>query len=726
MKALLSKISTWVSLQNKNGSLRLLVIASLTWLVCFKKLIIGKTYTSWDTHDIGFVNFLYFSDSLRTGVFPFWNHFIQSGTFFPSFNNVGLFSPFQLVFVTLSWLINPVYAYELMIQTSVLIGGIGAYLLFNTYTTDRIIALFGATAFSFLVLFPIVGQIGFVISLSSFPWLIFICIKIIDDPRERMLSLVIWGVISALYIVSGYLWMNIIQLIVVLFFSTLLIVNKHLLSMPREKKVAVLTIKRLMLFLGTLVLLYGCSQLPGFHSIKFNYYLFTEDYISPEPRLRDISAHGVQVAYGNIFKALIAAIDPRIYMNNTSWEVSTIRWSWGAGWLLWISFLVIPKRRPSRDYLFWMILLILSLMYSAGSGNLVGYLVQFIPIINANRWWNLGSFYVTVFLIYLVVAKLSSFQEVQENFKRYNLRLLLTGAASFFLLIYFKSSAIEYVLVVASLILVYLLVKTKDNFQWKCILTAFIVFNVVSITLMQLNNPANIPYQRDNGYSKQIAERKTDVAIIQNNRQLGSGHDYIFNNEQWLIMKIPFSHGYNNLGNPLYWYVKNEPFLKNLVVLTQDTRQEKILLRREFSSDNQFAEAIMGDVLADMWKPTVDAKHYYNLLQSPDFKWRLNELKMEPNKSRMLVTTNSAAYLIFNNVDHPGWEVYVNGKKTDLIKTNRIFQGVFLQGAGKYEVVFKFRPVLAIALILLPYIVLLLCFIACIKKARTRGRLHAN
>jgi hypothetical protein len=368
-------------------------------------------------------------------------------------------------------------------------------------------------------------------------------------------------------------------------------------------------------------------------------------------------------------------------------------------------------------------------MYSAGSGNLVGYLVQFIPIVNGNRWWVVGSFYVTIFLIFLVVAKLSSLQKAQENFKRYNLRLLLTGAASFCLLTYLKSSAIEYVLVAVSLILVYLLVNTKDNFQWKCILIAFIVLNVISTVLVQFSYPANISYVRnvgDNIYSKQIAERKKDVEIIQNNRQLGSGHDYIYNNEQWLIMKIPFSHGYNNLGNPLYWYVKNEPFLKNLVILTQDIRQEKTLLRREFSSDNQFAEAIMGDVLADMAKPTIDAKHFYNLLQDPDFKWRLNELKMEPNKSRMFVTTNSAAYLIFNNVDHPGWEVFVNGKKADLIKTNRIFQGVFLQRAGSYEVVFKFRPWITIILILLPYIVLLLCFIIFFNETKNRDRLHAT
>lgn len=50
-------MTTWIASQNKSGNLRLLLIAILTWLLCFIKPIIGKTYTSWDTHDIGFVNF---------------------------------------------------------------------------------------------------------------------------------------------------------------------------------------------------------------------------------------------------------------------------------------------------------------------------------------------------------------------------------------------------------------------------------------------------------------------------------------------------------------------------------------------------------------------------------------------------------------------------------------------------------------------------------------------
>ncbi|GDX89462.1 hypothetical protein LBMAG45_13180 [Nitrospirota bacterium] len=261
-------------------------------------------------------------------------------------------------------------------------------------------------------------------------------------------------------------------------------------------------------------------------------------------------------------------------------------------------------------------------------------------------------------------------------------------------------------------------------------LTALIGLNVLAIALMPYSGisfpPRYLLVTDYGGYEQKVISREKQVAISQNFRRLGEGHDYIYSDEQWLLKKIPFSHGYNNLGNPYYWYVKNEPFLERLVLVTQNVRPEMELERKNFNSDNAFAETMMRDVLADMGRPTIDAIHFRNLLQRPDFKWQLNELKVEPNTASMRVTTDAAAFLIFNNVDHPGWNVYVNGKKGELVRANRIFQGVFLEGAGSYDVVFKFRPVLTIALILLPYLVLFLCLIAYRKKARNRSKLHAS
>lgn len=721
------KILNWLSFQKKNENLRLFLIATSIWFVCFIKPIVGKTYTSWDTHDLGFVNFLYFSDSLMNGSFPLWNHFIQSGTFFPSFNNIGVFSPLQLIFVALSWVVSPVYAYELFIQTAVIIGGVGSYLLCRTYKSDGLVALFGGAAFAVAVLLPIVGQIHILISLSSFPWIILAVIKITESRDGEILRHVIWGTLAALYLMSGYLWMNLLHLIIAGFFAMGICIKKYINAEVAERKVITSIVVNLLIFFTVIVFLYGCVELPAYLSMHFNYEVLNGDYKSPEPRLRSLNANGDYFSYGSLFKAFIGAIDPRIYMNNPSWFAELPRWSFGAGWVLWIMFLVIPSKKFLGQQIFWILLAAVALMYSAGNSNFIGILAKNIPVINANRWWFIGIYYVIIGLIFLVVIKISTLKDMSVMPKNHGFRLLLVGVLSLSLLTYFNSPVIEFFLVSASLLLVWLFGRKNNSAN---LLTALIALSVVSIASMPYSGiswPARYLLVTDfGGYEKNVIVRNKEVAITQNFRRLGQGHDYIYNDEQWLLQKIPFTHGYNNLGNPYYWYLKNNPVLEHLVFVTQNVRPEIKLERKNFNSDNTFVEALMDDVLADMSKPTLDVNHFRKFSPVSSFSWQLDELNIEPNTARVRVTTNAPAYLVFNNVNHPGWDVYINGKKTELIRTNRIFQGVFLDGAGNYDVVFEFRPILTIVLISLPYIFLLFFVILYRRKIRSSRKLYAN
>lgn len=726
-------MTTWIASQNKNGNLRFLLIATLTWLLCFIKSIIGKTYTSWDTHDIGFVNFLYFSDSLRSGSFPLWNHFIQSGTFFPSLNNIGLFSPFQLIFVALSWLISPVYAYELMIQMVVLTGAVGSYLLCRSYTSDRLIALFGAIAFAVAVLVPIVGQIAFVVSLSSLPWLVFACIKITSTRGSSLLYLIL-GVLGAFYLVSGYIWMNLVNLIIVAIFSLGLLVHKYARAQGQYRKMVTRSLVNLLIFFGSMIFLYACLVLPGYLSMSFNYSLFNGDYATPEPRLRSLMALQ-HYSYSSIYKVLVGTVDPRIVMNNGSWMAEMPMWFWGGGWVLVILFLGTSTRKFLAMQLFWLGLLTVALLYSAGDDNFLGKLVKATPILNANRWWYIGVAYAMASLVFLTIPRLMALKEragqPQQIFSLpvHELQVLLVGALSACLLYYFKSPPLQFVLVGVIVALLLLLNRTRNHALWQNLLSILIGINVLAIASMPYAIPSHTPdliASGAGGYSQQIREREKNVDITKNFRTVGKGDIYIFNDQQWLLRKIPFTHGYNNLGNPFVWYVKNEPYLERLLVVTQNVRQEVALERKSFASDYEFVKTMMGDALAEMDRPTIDAGHFHRFLQRPDFKWQLDELKVEPNTASMRVSTNAAAYLVFNNVEHPGWEAYINGKKAELVRTNRIFQGVFLPQAGSHEVVFKFRPVLTITLILLPYIILLLCLVASIQKFRHLKQPHAN
>ena len=419
MTALLEKILMWVQLQKKEGGIRIALIILGTWLVCFVKPIFGITYTSWDTHDLYFASFLYFSDALKIGFFPLWNHFIQSGTFFPNLNNIGLFSPFQLIFVVLSWVISPLYAYELMVQMVVLIGGIGGFLVCRFCTNDRLIALFGATAFAVVVLMPIVGQFAMLVSLSSFPWLIFACTKLMDGRGGKFRNLAL-AVLGALYLVSGYLWMNLIHLAIAAIFSLGLIASTYLKAGSHQKKAVVSSVVDLMMFFGTLVLFYGCLMLPGYLSMNFNYSLFVGDYDNPEPRLRNlVTSH--HYAYSSIYKALVGAIDPRIIINDGPWMADAVRWSWGSGWVLGVLFLAVSTKKYIGQQLFWLGLMIVALLYASGDSNFMGKLVEMTPILNANRWWFIGVTYATICMVFLVIPRLVALKERAARYQQFSL-----------------------------------------------------------------------------------------------------------------------------------------------------------------------------------------------------------------------------------------------------------------------------------------------------------------
>ncbi|MBN1288262.1 MAG: YfhO family protein, partial [Actinobacteria bacterium] len=61
-------------------------------------------------------------------------------------------------------------------------------------------------------------------------------------------------------------------------------------------------------------------------------------------------------------------------------------------------------------------------------------------------------------------------------------------------------------------------------------------------------------------------------------------------------------------------------------------------------------------------------------------------------QNHLVIETDRACkgLLVVSEVDYPGWDVYVDGKKKEILKTNFLFRGVMLEG-GQKRVEFKFR-----------------------------------
>jgi len=79
------------------------------------------------------------------------------------------------------------------------------------------------------------------------------------------------------------------------------------------------------------------------------------------------------------------------------------------------------------------------------------------------------------------------------------------------------------------------------------------------------------------------------------------------------------------------------------------------------------------------------------------------------NHVQYICHTDEKAILVTSDILYPGWKVYVDGKKRDILEVNYAFRGVCLE-AGDHTVDFRFQP----DLVILGSIIGLLASIVCI------------
>ncbi len=68
-----------------------------------------------------------------------------------------------------------------------------------------------------------------------------------------------------------------------------------------------------------------------------------------------------------------------------------------------------------------------------------------------------------------------------------------------------------------------------------------------------------------------------------------------------------------------------------------------------------------------------------------------NYLSYEPADFKLEVTPTTSSILMVCDKYDPDWQVWVDGKKNELLRCNYLMRGVYLE-AGKHEVEFRFRP----------------------------------
>ena len=687
-----------------------LLMGCCIWLTLFQDKFTGiftiRTFTGWDSHSYGFVYFLYFSDALKNGSIPIWNPFIQSGNFFPNFFNAGLFYPFELIFVVLGWLIGPLLSFELMIQVAIFLGGLGTYLLLRHWQIQPFLALIGSCLYALIVLSPVVGQIWYTISFSSLPWLLYICTYLSEQKKKvSTLQWMFWGMAYTFFVSGGYLWLNLMNLLLVFSFIFLKQLNSKAQHSKVLSKLFYWLCQPPFLFLFFVSFIYACMVLPCFLNLEFNYREFLGDFASPDGRLRGLRLLGETAGHGGLLETLIGNLDPLISQNQPWWKEGAF--TYGGGWTLWIAFVVCLATKWSKRQLYWLALLLLAITYSAGSNTILGSILTQIPVINGNRYWlGVGTSFASIFLLFITIEKLDRVLRSTSNTEvllvRTGLILLLSTA----FLIYMYAPPIEFVMAVSSCLLVGIFFKYQLRLAGKIALVTLVALNVFYI----LNSPyraySNPPLE--DKYLDLINNRKEDITASENHRKLATGTELNYYDTEWIYQKIPFSHGYNHLGNPQYWYVKNNPFLEKIILATQMARPALKTPRLELSSDNEFAQKVAADILSRPLIPTIEPDRYSPIIGSAKFQYQISNLRLNPNSVQFDINMNEPAHVILNMLYAPGWGLLVDGVEQKQYRANYIFQGIDILAPGKHQVNFLYRPYIEIFLLAMPYMIFLL------------------
>lgn len=696
-------------------------IAFCVWLIAFQdkftSLFSKQTLTGWDTHSYGFVYFLYFSDALKSGFIPLWNPLIQSGNYFPNFFNAGLFYPFELFFVLLGWAIGPLLSFELMIQASIIIGALGTYWLLRYWKIDSFISLIGAIFYALIVLAPVVGQIWYTISFASLPWLIFACAYLLDvKPRSLNLSWLLFGLLYVFFISGGYLWLNLMNLLLALSFVAAKQIFSTTPSISTKRFSFHWLVEGPLLLLLYIACIYACIVLPCFLHLQFNYSEFLGDFASPDGRLRGLKLLGQTAGHGGALETIIGNIDPLI-STNQPWAKEGV-FTYGGGWALWILLTISLITKWTKRQIYWLVLLGLVIIYSAGSDTLLGSIVVHIPIVNGNRYWlGVGTSYASIFLLFIVIDKLNLLSKNDSNKKGLLIRLGIVVILGITFLMYMYAPPIEYWMLILSSLFLGVFILPRSHLISSSALISLVVMNLSYILITPYRAYSN-PVLK-NEYQEKIVNRKQDITVYQNHRKLDTGTEFNYYDTDWIYQKLPFAHGYNHLGNPLYWYVKNSPFLGNMVVATQLARPALEINRPKLKSDNEYAEKIAADVLSDPLVPTIQPSDYKAIKASDQFTSVITNLEVNPNNVQFTIDVNAPTHIVLNMLYAPGWSVTINGKIQPSYRANHLFQGVDLDTPGKYQIDFHYRPYLTIALLSTPYALLaLLCFIGWRKKTK--------
>ncbi len=689
-----------------------------------------------------FVEYVYPTQTLAArefskGIIPFWNNYTYSGMPFLADLQVGFFYPFNRLlslFVDSNGMLS-VWWLQLIIILHFFLAQINAYFLARRLKISQIGSIIAAVSFSFsfmMVLHVIHPMI--IEHLAWFPLVLLLFIRGIEENRLRWAKYS--GLVLGMSMLSGHPQMT---LFLYLFLGFLAI--WHLGFVLKNK-----TFTGKLLLKNIVVMIIPFAISAGIFMIQ---YMPSKELAEISQRAEityKISTEGsleVKQALTSIVPKLFGYTDGSkdskapFYLTNNDSKAFPYYFYWETGFYFGLVALILGifggiVSYKSKYGAFLIFVSVFGFLYAIGSNGFIHQLFFNLPLFGQFR---IPSRMMIFAIIGFSMLSGFGFDFIKENIQNKAILKPLMIAAiipTFFAILIaigFLSSALstpEYlestiqgfgaiglVLILAVFAILYLMFKGILNYRFAGYLLILVVMTDLMIAGRSFNQSESNPADE---YSiseemKATFKPKDKNSLFRVNSRMYNPPVMALKRNQGMISEIQLIEGYNPLVlqrvNPAVKDVEQILDLQNAkyrISINPQTGQAGFV-----ESTNYFPRAWVvyksnvfneNEVYSKMQNTEFDYKNEVVLEKNPNIqlpenisetrKYKVECLEYSANSSKYKIKSDENGILCFSEIYYPSWNVYVNGKKAELLRSNYSLRAVAIP-KGECIVEMKFE-----------------------------------
>ncbi len=683
-----------ISIKRRTIALSFLIFAVLAFALNWS-LILGTNTMKWDIWDAHLPMQIITSDAIRSGTIPVWNPLYNFGTPYYAMVGTPVWYPITLLLALIGYTpFTPGIEYSIHLA----LAGYGMFLLALSNNqesqskirfTDYCVCIAMGILYEFSGVFLSNAEhIMIIISATWFPWaLLFVKLYAL---RNRIIDALSAGIFTGLILLGGYPEMLYDLFLVLVPWTLFWTMNKDGGAVNKLKSWLSVILKYLIVVLSSLA--------------------FSAITLIPFLRIMPlITRKGGQAPSEVPLTALLTAILPVTADQMNGYEISMGLYY--TGFITIVSVVMLFRQKNSKTTVFYYVCAMIALLLSLGSSTFMHtVLYRFFPMYSTFRFPTLWRAFFSIFIIMSVQEIWSSVisdVKCSGQFSRLlkkTVVIAIGGALCVYIIslcISMDALKINAERLAAALLLLGIVLllyyfwcsqTAKNNSACQAVFLVVLVA-IEALIISYKAFPVTIGHW---GMYDYFADESVQAVIeAQHDIYVNRNQEYNFEDN---------NRSCNGLFSQAIAYNKTFDEEGYVSIKLQKTEDYKQSYNRYIIGQNPevyFTSDIVteADVALSDWLQFTDVDPYQiHLADKPnwyndevhttgdvDVKWfRFNSLSAT-------VTAPSAGVLTVLQADYPGWEAYVDGKKTEIIEVDGCFIGVPVD-QGQHEVVLKFRP----------------------------------